>query len=322
MGVTIASPLASLEAPARPLPEGPLAPVLLPCLRFDRDGLRTLAGRPVDLAPDLAALLPRLGELDEREQIALEEAGVIARVPAAIPEGPAGIGGIVVLAPHVDDAALSAGGLLARLAAEGWRCESVVIFSRQTFQTGLRVPPEDLDRVAAEEETLAGRILGFRPRFLGLAGAQDRHGLGLRETLGWSETDVAARQEREIAELAGRLAEEARGAALVLAPLGLGGHLDHVITALAARRAFPEEALRHWEDLPYAAALPSVGPCPSVLVGARPCVRAPFDITPALDRKRRALRVYRTRLRGPQIDLALGWARREPGRPPSEALWS
>jgi len=39
---------------------------------------------------------------------------------------------------------------------------------------------------------------------------------------------------------------------LVLAPLALGGHVDHLLVREAARQAFAAETLLFYEDLPYA----------------------------------------------------------------------
>src|SRR5690606_4277005 len=88
----------------------------------------------------------------------------------------------IILSPHVDDAALSVGLRLAAARGQG-RCIVCNIFSDQSYQTGLRVPGSALGAVARAEDRLAGRILGYERCDLGLAGAQDRHGLSLARTL-------------------------------------------------------------------------------------------------------------------------------------------
>jgi hypothetical protein len=46
-------------------------------------------------------------------------------------------------------------------------------------------------------------------------------------------------------------------AALVLAPLAIGGHIDHLLARTAAMNAIPCEKIAFYEDLPYAARVPA-----------------------------------------------------------------
>lgn len=45
---------------------------------------------------------------------------------------------------------------------------------------------------------------------------------------------------------------------VLIAPLGLGGHLDHIVTREAARRLVPSDKLGYYADLPYATRMESV----------------------------------------------------------------
>lgn len=299
-------------------PFGPSATAcLLPHVTVDPDGLRTLGGRriPVDasatsLAADLVAetVLARLPLDDPATAAAL--AGLRAQgIVAILPAETASAGGpveTVVLSPHVDDAALSVGARLASLRGHGGRQLVCNIFSDQSYQTGLRVPVSALGEIAQAEDRLAGRILGYERRNLGLAGAQDRHGLTLSRTLGWDMGTVSAdpafcREVRKLADrLAALLSEPACGRAMILAPAGIGGHLDHVLVALAVRellaaRVIVPERLAIYEDLPYAAAASG----PREVGSARPLPTS----RDALTLKLAALAVFRTRLRAPQIAL-------------------
>ncbi|UIJ73287.1 PIG-L family deacetylase [Aurantimonas sp. HBX-1] len=289
---------------------------LLPHFAAGPDGIRTLGGRAIAvdpaaarLAADLAAETPlaRL-PLDDAPAAAafdrLHRASLIAVLPGDwAPDGPVET---VILSPHVDDAALSVGAWLASRLGSGGRALVCNIFSDQSYQTGLRVPVPALGEIARAEDRLAGRILGYESRDLGLSGAQDRHRLSLSRTLGWDVHTARtlpgfARELRDLGDrLATILAEPACRNAAVFAPAGIGGHLDHVLTALAARALLDagvlvSDRVRFYEDLPYAAAEPGKH--------AENLSRPLATSRKALTLKLAALAVFRTRLRAPQIAL-------------------
>ena len=307
-------------------------PVVLPHFRATGTDVRALSNRVVDLSDDQVRLATRCDGLSTVRELSAGLSWPLARVYAALdglerrrvvlrlagvspgPSSAAGAAIHVVIAPHVDDAALSLGGTLALGATPRPTYEVWTVFSRQSFQTGLRVPLAELDRVAEEEERLAGRCLGFRPVLLGRAGAQDRHGWPIRRVMGFTPDRVLSDPVlvRECDEVFDTLVARCRvtKAAVVYAPLGIGGHLDHVLINLAvvrlARSGLLDGAdLLFYEDLPYAAAGP-VDPI-RVRLGAR---SEPTDVTDASDLKRRALLIYHTRLRRVQIDLCMDYALR------------
>ncbi|MGP9811482.1 hypothetical protein ACTZWT_08230 [Rhodopseudomonas sp. NSM] len=309
------------------------AVALLPHVVPHRDGLQTLGGRVIALPATACAVVARFAEgheLDESElspgeRVAardLIEAGFLLRLPQARPIDRAAPVD-VVLSPHIDDAALSLGGSIA-LAKR--RTLVINVFTSQSYQTGLRVPPERLDAVACAEDRLAGRLLGYDAVSLGLAGAQDRHRFGLSATMGWQPRDVADRFAGEIEVVAQRAVAAIRASlgnapiASLYAPAAIGGHLDHVVVALAAPAiaaalALSPGVVAYYEDLPYAAA----GWCGGVdLGGYAPRCR---DINAALPRKRRALAIFKTRLRAPQIELCITHASRIAARGAAERCY-
>ena len=295
--------------------------MLLPHFSPAPDGVRTAGGRLVPLDPDRAALAAKLTvetPLDElpatpagaeRTLTDLVRSGLAIVLPPPVAAHP-GAGVDLILSPHVDDAALSLGGTLARHRGDGRRRFVCNIFSDQAYQSGLRAPASVLAALARAEDELAGRVLGYERRDWGLAGAQDRHRLPLARTLGWTEASVRAeaRFRREIAGLAGRILalvapEQATGDVRLFAPAGIGGHLDHLLVRLAvcdllAVGALDPETTQFYEDLPYAAASM---PGPNAPTGFAPALRA-LDL-PALAAKLAALRIFQTRLRAPQIAL-------------------
>lgn len=166
----------------------------------------------------------------------------------------------LALSPHLDDAAFSAGGTLARLAREGWEVWVATLFTAsvpnpQGFalacQLDKGLPPEaDYMAIRQVEERRACAALRARPLFLGLPEAPHR-GYGSAPAL-FGPTrpgDDAARRARPALARAIRRVRPA----LLLAPQGIGGHVDHValLRALRSLRAPRGAALWHWEDFPY-----------------------------------------------------------------------
>lgn len=136
--------------------------------------------------------------------------------------------------------------------------------------------------------------------------AVDRHRLSLSRTLGWDAGTAPTLPgfALELCDLADRLAtilaEPACRGAAVLAPAGIGGHLDHVLTALATHALLDagllaSDRVRFYEDMPYAAAEPATR--------AESLSRPTATGREALALKLAALAVFRTRLRAPQIAL-------------------
>lgn len=140
---------------------------------------------------------------------------------------------LVVLSPHLDDAVLSAGGALA--SAPG--ALAVTVFTEG----------KDAETRRKEDEA-ALALLGARALHLGLLDAPERLRIprALPSLTGATvaEADllaVVAVLERHVLPLA---------PARVLAPLGVGRHVDHRVVFEAARRVFPDVGF--YEDRPYA----------------------------------------------------------------------
>jgi LmbE family N-acetylglucosaminyl deacetylase len=143
---------------------------------------------------------------------------------------------VVVLSPHLDDAALAIGALLARLAAAGRR---VAVWSAFTRGPPLaEVAPErrifgDYATRRAEDER-AMRILGAEPRWLELveriwrAPALPR----VRDVFRTPPTLEGFAALPELRAHVGALLDDP--AVHLYAPLGVGHHHDHVEVALAA----------------------------------------------------------------------------------------
>lgn len=296
---------------------------LLPHYRWAEDGLETLGGRRVPLSIGERSVAERCRRQVWRpsrglggDRLAAVRALIARRIllpiplPRPWPRGPVSL----VLSPHIDDAALSLG---AAIAAGTEPVLVLNLFSRQSYQTGLRVPAGLIDMVAQAEDRLAGHILGYRSVFAGLLGAQDRHGLPLSAVIGCDDEDaaVAERVRRDACQLCADIETGLQALASshrirrLFAPLGIGGHLDHLVVrsatgAIASRLGVPQCDVHLYRDQPYAAFLAPPSPLPPKAAGGA---------APA--RKHAALLAFATRLRQREIDLTMASAPSTGGEP-------
>jgi LmbE family N-acetylglucosaminyl deacetylase len=166
----------------------------------------------------------------------------------------------VALSPHLDDAAFSCGGTLARLAQAGWEVTVCTAFTLSVpnpsgfalaCQLDKGLPPEaDYMAIRRAEDAEACRRLGARPIWLPFAEAPHR---------GYGDAGALfgpVRRDDAITPPLGRALAGVLSARpdLVLAPQAVGGHVDHVLLVRAARAAVPEGVpVLWWTDFPYAA---------------------------------------------------------------------
>jgi LmbE family N-acetylglucosaminyl deacetylase len=197
---------------------------------------------------------------------------------------------VAVVSPHLDDAVLSCGALLARLA----RCCPVTVLSvftaaapapRWSWPARRLVRAAGVDaeclferRRAEDRAVLAG--IGVTAVHLGLRDALFRRsgeaaagppGRGRWPVYPTFHFDVArgriaAADAGLAAEAAGRIREAARAsqATVVFAPLGIGRHVDHLITRRAVQGLEPE--IVYYSDFPYSE---SAAPDPAFVGRAR-----------------------------------------------------
>lgn len=169
---------------------------------------------------------------------------------------------ITVISPHLDDAVLSCGALLTACADA-----TVVTVFNGPPDLPLSAGAEEFhdkcglgaDAVAVreEEDDLALKTVGAASVRLGIPEALYRRDLSgdhrYPEDKDLSAATVGA-EDALVADVADRLRHESRvrDADLVLAPLGIGGHIDHRIAAAALKRLGREpETVLWYEDVPY-----------------------------------------------------------------------
>ena len=166
---------------------------------------------------------------------------------------------VLALSPHLDDAAFSCGGSMAQLADAGWRCIMATAFTATILPvTGFALacqldkglgPDVDYMALRREEDRAAAVILGVADlRWLDLPEAPHRGYESAVALFGPIREDDAV--WRPLADKIAALLDELQPD-LVLAPQGLGSHVDHRQMIGAVQQAAPRH-LAFYRDTPYA----------------------------------------------------------------------
>jgi len=174
----------------------------------------------------------------------------------------------VAVSPHLDDAVFSAGGVLAGLAAGGYAVSLVTAFTGSVAeptgfalrcQTERGIPPEvDYMALRRVEDRRAAELLGLAEAVhLDLPEAPHR---------GYHSPDALFHRVRPGDDAAARVAAalgpvlDARRPDLVLAPLGVGAHVDHLVVGEALAWLDHPAPLVRWRDVPSALREPATKP--------------------------------------------------------------
>jgi LmbE family N-acetylglucosaminyl deacetylase len=171
--------------------------------------------------------------------------------------------GLLCLSPHLDDAVLSCGGQLHRRAAAGESVLVVTVFSGDEGEAPSSRAAARLESawglatgvIAARraEDEAACRALGVGWRHLPFLDALYRRHPETGRALYPSIRSLFRGPREEDTWLVGRIAAalaELPAAAEVLAPLGVGGHADHLLTRQAAAAAWGGRCA-FYEEFPY-----------------------------------------------------------------------
>lgn len=165
----------------------------------------------------------------------------------------------LAVSPHLDDAAFSAGGTLARLAAQGWQVVMATVFTASVpnprgfalaCQTDKGLAPEiDYMALRRGEDRAAADALGIEePVHLPFREAPHRGYAAPPELFAELRSDD--RIGANLADAFERLVADTRPD-LILAPQGVGGHVDHIQVVRALRGAQPPLPVLWWRDFPY-----------------------------------------------------------------------
>lgn len=206
----------------------------------------------------------------------------------------------LALSPHLDDAAFSCGGLLALLADAGWTVCMATAFTATVLPAAGFALACQLDKgLSPEVDYMALRRAEDRDA-AAILGVSDLRHLDLPEAphRGYDSAPALFGAQREgdeawrpLAKLVAALAAELRPA-LILAPQGLGGHVDHCQLIRAVLEALPSAPVAWYRDTPYAIRNPAAAPDPAVPRLQESCVL----LGPALDRKIAAACAYRSQV--------------------------
>ena len=179
---------------------------------------------------------------------------------------------VLAVSPHLDDAAFSVGGVLALLAEAGHSVTVVTCFTASVPEpSGFALSCQtdkglgaDVDYMALRraEDSSAMDVLGVSARHLPFPEAPHR-GYESAAALftGVLPGDVIW---QEVADALAEVIDDL-GPDLVLAPQGLGGHVDHlhVVRAVAALSG----PTAWWRDAPYVLRQPDATPAPDLPEG-------------------------------------------------------
>ncbi|WP_260696720.1 PIG-L deacetylase family protein [Streptomyces sp. 130] len=175
---------------------------------------------------------------------------------------------LVVLSPHLDDAVLSCGALLSACPGWGSRVTTVTVFNGRpegplseaavSFHESIGLVDDPMGPREAEDDRAHG-LLGVTGTRLGMPEALYRCDATGHHLYPHDQDIFVSGPARDLEPgLTTRLAAALRAlpavqeADLVLAPLGVGRHADHVLVAAAARLLDrPRDSVLWYEELPY-----------------------------------------------------------------------
>jgi LmbE family N-acetylglucosaminyl deacetylase len=227
---------------------------------------------------------------------------------------------LTVLSPHQDDAGLSLAMTIRAAARSGQPVRIVNCFTVSTYAPHSQA--RDAAEVGvvrkAEDREFASRV-GSAVEVVDLE-MEDAPIRLERPVAAVRRLKVGARERSDAARIAEALERVAEGT--VLAPLGLGGHIDHLVAREAAiLLARTGRTVVFYEDLPYAADLREccilrAADGASRRIGARLGSALVRD-REGTDRKRFAIEAYRSQLSASQIDSVIGYGTLRGG----ERLW-
>jgi LmbE family N-acetylglucosaminyl deacetylase len=226
---------------------------------------------------------------------------------------------LTVLSPHQDDAGLSLA-MTIRASARSGRVRIVNCFTVSEYAPHLEARNAaaiGTERRKEDREFASRAGEGIEVIDLKMEDAPIRLGLPVGEV---RRLRVGAREREDASRIAADLADLAEG--LVLAPLGLGGHIDHLVARQAAMQlARRGRAVGFYEDLPYASELREccilrTADAAARGIGARLSCALMRD-REAAARKRFAIDAYRSQLSAEEMDGIVRYNERRGG----ERLW-
>ena len=217
----------------------------------------------------------------------------------------------IFVSPHLDDAALSCGGGIARLTRAGTSVKVVSVFTadqppgeplsplarRSLASWGAGDQPFELRR--AENRT-ALELLGAEAEDLGLLDAIYRRAASgpplYSDPLVPPSREDVERFLPQLTDALRRSSVATRAGAPVFCPAGTGGHVDHLLVRRAVEQIVEPREVVYYEEYPYSTR-PETSATPDAAAESRPFVALP--LTPdELDARIAAIGCYESQLRG------------------------
>lgn len=309
-------------------------PIAMPHLRAENGGVSFLGERidPELFSPDRWSLwLACDGSRPRSSWSAAENdllgrwhaAGLIVAAPSLTIMESRSSTVVTVIAPHPDDAQLAVGGLLAATTAKVIDVFSMETWTRRSFyHSRLELAAELL----LAEERLACQVLGTALLTLGYIAAESRPAWRDGFYVDPAGPEPANVEPRLLTAIMARLEPELRGPEVVLAPLGAGGHVDHVLVraavlGLVRAHALDPARLAFYEDMPYSAFTGHRPPQPPAGPDESRPVTVPLPQY-ASDVKREALWAYRLQVSEALADRVLRYGTKLAGDGGlAERLW-
>lgn len=160
---------------------------------------------------------------------------------------------ILLLSPHADDVAYSIGGIVARLSMRA-DLRLMTIFGYSGWALPQASCEKSTDAISAEREREDRAYCARRRIDYDLLSCPDSFVMGYDKA---TELSIAATDDPRTEDVVNLIhnAVACRVPQVVLAPCGLGGHVDHQIVRIAADALHHVEVL-YYEDVPYSSSLP------------------------------------------------------------------
>ncbi|MCJ2144644.1 PIG-L deacetylase family protein [Methylobacterium sp. E-066] len=209
----------------------------------------------------------------------------------------------LALSPHLDDAAFSCGGLLASLAREGWHVVMATLFTGSVadptgfalacqLDKGLPAEVDYMDLRRSEDVRAAAELGIAPPRHLPFREAPHRGYGSAPELFSAPRADdgIAAQLAPALAALIAAVNPD-----LILAPQGVGGHVDHVQAVRALQSLDVQPPILWWRDFPYTVREATPREPLADLFAALPVQRMALD-PEAQARKRAACAAYASQI--------------------------
>ncbi len=217
---------------------------------------------------------------------------------------------VIIVSPHPDDAVLSCGELLQQLSGK-INCTIITVFTKahggpytlsakqflkaSGMQDGL-----SLYKGRRNEDAKAQKMLGAKMINLGLVDAQFRRKsyktfLGkiipefdhIYPTYRWHMLKSIAPQDPAILELKKKLKLFVNKKAIILAPYGIGRHVDHILTRTVCKELF--DNIIFYSDFPYSVRLDNYGKATGMQM---------YKLQPDMKKKSEVIKLYKTQFKG------------------------